>query len=83
MVKHKKNTDPVVLTEDDKMLIVLRNELYEGSWTFMLKDLKSRVVKKPFVFKLYHRIQYDMRRIQKLMTYEKKYGIDVSEMLLK
>ena len=76
-MKKKIKPKSIKLTQDDKMLIILRDELYDGSWDLMIKDLKARMKKKPFVFKLYHRIQDDMKRIQRLHNFEKELKVNV------
>ncbi|MBI5360205.1 MAG: hypothetical protein HZA48_06440 [Planctomycetes bacterium] len=75
--QHKKFCDS--LTSDEKMLIVLRDELYDGSWDKMLQDLKDRLKGKPYIFKLVNRIQDDVVRIEKLRDYEQKNSINLSE----
>lgn len=71
------------LTQDDRMLILLRDELYEGSWDYMLSDLKDRVKGKPYIFKLVNRIQDDIVRIEKLKDYEKKHKINLADFVKK
>lgn len=67
------------LGADEKMLITLRDELYEGSWATMLADLKDRLKGKPYIFKLANRIQDDIVRIEKLRDYEKKNKINLAD----
>jgi len=69
------------LSEDEKTLILLRDELYEGSWEEMLKDLKNRLEGKPYVFKLATRIEDDIKRIEKLERFERENGINLGEFL--
>jgi hypothetical protein len=69
------------LTKDDRMLVVLRDELYGGSWKEMLSDLRARLKNKPFVFKLAHRIEADISRIEKLMTYESRSSVNLSDLI--
>ena len=71
------------LSADERMLITLRDELYDGSWDQMLKDLKDRLEGKPYIFKLVNRISADIERIQKLHEYEKKHKINLSDYLKK
>lgn len=61
------------------MLVALRDELYDGSWSLMLQDLKDRLKGKPYIFKLVNRIQDDIRRIQRLSEYELNNGIDLAD----
>ena len=58
------------LTEEECMLLTLRDELYEGSWDNMLQDLRDRLKGKPYIFKLVNRIEEDIIRIEKLRQYE-------------
>ncbi|OHB75247.1 MAG: hypothetical protein A2Z34_07775 [Planctomycetes bacterium RBG_16_59_8] len=71
------------LTADEKMLVTLRDELYNGSWTTMVADLKDRLKGKPYIFKLVNRIQDDLRRIEKLREYERKHKINLADFLKK
>ena len=58
------------LSREEKMLILLRDELYEGSWDDMVADLKNRLEGKPYVFKLSSRIEADLERIERLKDFE-------------
>lgn len=71
------------LLGEEQMLIVLRDELYGGSWDKMLQDLKDRLRGRPYIFKLVNRIKEDVGRIEKLQEYEKKHGINLSDFLPK
>lgn len=74
-----RKTFSVVLSEDEKMLIVLRDELYGGSWDSMIDDLKARLKGGPFVFKLMNRIPQDLARIRKLRAIERKNRINLGD----
>jgi hypothetical protein len=69
------------LTPEDRVLITLRDELYESSWDKMLKDLKDRMRGRPYIFKLVSRIKEDIARIEQLQTYEQKHKINLAEYL--
>ena len=71
------------LSGDERMLVSLRDELYDGSWDQMLKDLKDRLEGKPYIFKLVNRISADIQRIEKLREYEKKHRINLADYLRK
>jgi len=71
------------LTPDEKTLLTLRDELYNGSWEQMLGDLKDRLSGKPYIFKLVNRIQDDIKRIEKLMDYEQKNKVNLADFLKK
>ena len=72
---------PRELTPDEKGLVLLRNELYDGSWQAMLEDLQGRLEGKPYVFKLARRIEEDIKLIAKLQKTEKDEGVNLTEML--
>ncbi len=61
------------------MLVVLKRELYEGSWDEMAADLQARLAGKPYIFKLAHRIEDDLGRIDRLRAIEQRYGVDLSD----
>jgi len=63
------------------MLIVLKRELYEGSWDAMVADLQARLQGRPYVFKLANRISDDLERIARLRRFEDERGVDLSEMV--
>lgn len=69
------------LTPDERMLITLRDDLYDGSWDLMMRDLKDRLKGKPYIFKLVNRIQDDIQRIEKIQAYEKKNRVNLAEYL--
>lgn len=60
------------------MLVVLKRELYEGSWDEMVADLKARLDGRPYIFKLAHRIEEDLERIGRLRNFEAQEKIDLS-----
>jgi hypothetical protein len=61
------------------MLVVLKRELYEGSWDEMEADLRARLAGGPYIFKLVHRIEEDLNRIERLRRFEQGNGVDLSE----
>jgi hypothetical protein len=67
------------LGEEHRMLVVLKKQLYGGSWDSMLEDLNNRLDGKPYVFKLVNRINEDIERINDLKTFEQANGIDLSD----
>lgn len=80
MEKPKRPSEEV-LSKDDKRLVFLRDEFYGGSWKEMLSDFKSQLKKKPFVFKLAHNIEADLRRIDRLSIYESKNHVNLSDLI--
>jgi hypothetical protein len=77
---HKKFVES--LSPEERMLIILRDELYTNSWDRMLQDLKERLRGRPYIFKLVNRIQDDIERIEKLRKYETKHGIDLAQFVM-
>ena len=73
---HAKHPDPAswpapTLTHEERMLVVLRDELYSGSWERMLQDLRERRRGRPYLFRLVNRIQTDINRIERLQERER------------
>ena len=67
------------LTSEERMLIVLKRELYEGSWDEMAADLRARLDGRPYIFKLAHRIVDDLERIERLRSFERRRGVDLTD----
>jgi hypothetical protein len=67
------------LSEEHKMLVALKAQLYSGSWEPMLDDLRNRLAGKPYIFKLVHRIQDDIERIEEMQKFEAEHKIDLAE----
>jgi hypothetical protein len=67
------------MTSEERMLVVLKGELYEGSWDDMVADLQARLEGRPYIFKLAHRIVEDLDRIRRLREFEDSHGVDLSD----
>jgi hypothetical protein len=67
------------LGEECRMLVVLKHQLYGGSWEPMLDDLRNRLAGKPYIFKLANRIQDDIERIEQMRKYELDHNVDLSD----
>ncbi len=67
------------MTSEQRMLVVLKRELYEGDWDDMVHDLKARLEGRPYIFKLAHRIVDDLARIDQLRQAEQRFGVDLSD----
>ena len=67
------------MPSEERMLVVLKRELYEGSWDEMTADLKARLEGRPYIFKLAHRIADDLERIERLREFERRNRIDLSD----
>lgn len=71
------------LSPEERLLILLRDELYGGRWDYLRQDLEDRKAGKPYVFKLATRIEEDLRRIERLEAYEKKHKINLADYMSK
>ena len=67
------------MTSEERMLVVLRSELYDGRWEEMTDDLQARLAGRPYIFKLAHRIADDLARIERLRVFEQRLRIDLGE----
>jgi hypothetical protein len=67
------------LSKEERVLIVLKQELYEGSWDEMLADLNARLNGGPYIFKLATRIEDDLERIRMLRAFEEAENVDLSD----
>ena len=67
------------LSPEEKMLVILKGELYEGDWSSMLEDLRDRLEGRPYIFKLADRITEDISRIEKLQNFEQSHQVDLAD----
>jgi hypothetical protein len=67
------------LSEEYRMLVVLKAQLYGGSWEPMLDDLRNRLAGKPYIFKLASRIQEDIERIEQMQKFEADHKVDLAD----
>ncbi|OQY03215.1 MAG: hypothetical protein B6I25_08345 [Planctomycetales bacterium 4572_13] len=67
------------LDEPQRMLVILKSQLYAGQWQPMLEDLENRLEGKPYIFKLANRIKDDVERICRLQVFEQENGIDLAD----
>ena len=67
------------MSTEERMLVVLKRELYEGSWDEMVADLQARLEGRPYIFKLAHRIADDLERINRLREFERSNNVDLSD----
>lgn len=67
------------LSDEHKMLVALKVQLYGGKWTPMLDDLNNRLAGKPYIFKLVNRIKDDVGRIEEMQAFENAHGVDMAE----
>ena len=69
------------LGPEEITLLILRDELYDGSWDEMRTDLVGRRDGKPYIFQLASRIDEDLERIQRLLRFEEEHNLDLGEYL--
>lgn len=67
------------LSDEHRMLVILKAQLYDGSWEPMLDDLQNRLAGKPYIFKLVNRIKDDIERIEKMREFEHEHHIDLAD----
>jgi hypothetical protein len=67
------------LSDEHRMLVALKAQLYGGSWEPMLDDLRNRLAGKPYIFKLVHRIQDDIERIEQMRKFEAEHHVDLAD----
>lgn len=67
------------LNDEQRMLVVLKAQLYGRTWEPMLEDLRNRLEGKPYIIKLASRIQDDIERIEQMSEFEAKHGIDLAD----
>jgi len=67
------------LDEPQRMLVILKAQLYGGQWKPMLEDLENRLEGKPYIFKLANRIKDDVERIRSLQVFEQENGVDLAD----
>ncbi len=67
------------LSDEQRMLVVLKSQLYGGSWEPMLDDLRNRLTGQPYIFKLANRINDDIERIERMQAFEAEHNIDLAD----
>ncbi|UCG49338.1 MAG: hypothetical protein JSU94_06045 [Phycisphaerales bacterium] len=67
------------LSNEHKMLVILKAQLYGGTWDPMLDDLVNRRQGKPYIFKLVNRINDDIERIESMRKFEEQHSIDLAD----
>ena len=67
------------LSDEHRMLVVLKAQLYDSTWEPMLDDLRHRLDGKPYIFKLVSRIEDDIKRIEEMQKFEAKHNIDLAD----
>ncbi len=67
----------------ERVLVDLKDQLYEGSWERILEDLRARLDNKPYIYKLSQTIARDVSAIEKMKSYELRQKVNLSELLRK
>ena len=67
------------LSDECRMLVVLKSRLYGGSWEPMVDDLQNRLAGKPYIFKVANRIEEDIERIGKMREFEAEHNVDLAD----
>ncbi|MBI4570138.1 MAG: hypothetical protein HY719_17235 [Planctomycetes bacterium] len=69
------------LSKEEKDLVRLRDAVYRCSWEEMRQDLNDRLAKKPYIFKISSNIERDLPLIDRLESWEKKNGVNLTDYL--
>lgn len=67
------------LTPEERLLVRIKAELYEGSWDELVADLEARLHGRPYVLKLATRIEDDLVRVAKLRKFENEHTVGLEE----
>jgi len=65
----------------ERVLLDLKDQLYEGSWERILDDLRARMENKPYIFKLSQTIARDLAAIERMKSYEMRQNVNLSKLL--
>lgn len=65
----------------ERVLLQLKEHLYEGSWERILDDLKARLNDKPYIFKLSQTIVRDVAAIERMKAYELQQHVNLSQLV--
>ncbi len=69
------------LAETERIALIVRDELFGGSWENMRKDLEARAAGRPYVFRLASRIDEDLKAVEKLSAFERRRKVNLAEYL--
>jgi hypothetical protein len=69
------------LQTHERVLLELRERLYEGSWDRVLRDLRARLNGEPYIYKLSQTISRDIQAIKRLQAYEARHDVDLAALL--
>lgn len=65
----------------ERVLIELRDVLYEGSWDRVLSDLRAQAAGEPYIFKFSEAIARDIAAIEKMQAYERRQKVNLARFL--
>ena len=65
----------------ERVLIDLKDQLYEGSWDRILGDLRARMENRPYLYKLGQTITRDIAAIERMRAYELRHNVSLSQAL--
>jgi hypothetical protein len=69
------------LAPHERVLIELKEKLYEGSWEKVMGDLRARLENRPYIFKLSQKIGRDLEAIEKMKEFEGRMGVDLAVLM--
>lgn len=62
----------------ERVLLDVKDQLYEGSWERILGDLRARLDNKPYLYKLSQTIARDVAAIERMRAYELRWRVNLS-----
>lgn len=65
----------------ERVLIDVKDQLYEGSWDRILGDLRARLDGKPYIFKLSQTIARDVAAVERMKSYEMRNKVSLSQLI--
>ena len=71
------------LSKSDRILIALRDELYDGCWDTMTEDITNRMKGQPYLFKFVNRAEKDIQSIKKISAFEREHAVNLNVFLKK
>jgi hypothetical protein len=71
-----KNMEPY-----ERVLVDLKDLLYEGSWDRVSADLRAARENRPYIYRLSNAIERDLKAIERMQSYELRHKISLSAVL--
>jgi hypothetical protein len=76
------------LSDEEQMLVLLRDELYEGNWDEFVRDLRDRLDGRPHIFdtapastRLQETIRSHLQMIDELRKFETRHRVNLGDRL--